>query len=63
MTEVKYVERNQVAEADQTQCELQSGAIWGLVRTTLHEWDTNPNNPPNEYEHDKNGNNSNYNYE
>ena len=40
-----------------TQCELQSGATWNLVRTTVHEWNDNPNDPPNEYEHDKKGKN------
>ena len=55
MTEVKYVETNQVVHALQTQCELQSGATWGLVRTTLVDWNTNPNDPPNEYEHKKEG--------
>ena len=55
MIEVKYVEQNQVVTLDQTQCELQSGATWGLVRTTLREWDSNPNDPPKEYEHRKEG--------
>ena len=55
MAAVKYVERNQVAKALQTQCELQSGATWGLVRTTLRDWNTNPNDPPNEYEHKREG--------
>jgi hypothetical protein len=54
MPEVKYVERNQEVHALQA-CLLQSGATWGLVRTTLEDWDTNPNDPPNEYSHDKNG--------
>ena len=54
MPEVKYVERNQEAKAFQA-CELQTGATWGLVRTTLRDWDGNPNNPPNDYSHDKNG--------
>ena len=55
MEGVKYVERDQAVKALQTECELQEGAPWGLVRTTLREWDTNPNDPPNEYEHSKNG--------
>ena len=55
MRGVKYVERNQIATIMQTQCELQSGATWGLVRTTLRDWNTNPNDPPNEYEHKKDG--------
>ena len=55
MEEVKYVETNQEVHALQAQCELQIGATWNLVRTTLHEWDTNPNDPPNEYSHDKKG--------
>ena len=55
MAEVKYVERNQVVKALQTQCEVQSGATWGLVRTTMRDWNTNPNDPPNEYSHDKKG--------
>ena len=54
MDEVKYVEKNQVVKAYQS-CEVQEGTTWGLVRTTLRDWDTNPNNPPNEYSHDKNG--------
>ena len=55
MEGVKYVEQNQIVKAMQTQCELQGGAPWGLVRTTLREWNDNPNNPPNEYEHNRNG--------
>jgi len=55
MPEVKYVERNQILKAFQTKCELQTGAIWNLVRTTLRDWDTNPDNPPNEYEHGRDG--------
>ena len=56
MKEVKYVERNQVVKASQVaDCELQTGATWGLVRTTLHDWNNNPNDPPNEYSHDKGG--------
>ena len=55
MAEVKYVERSQVVHALQTQCEVQNGATWGLVRTTLRDWNTNPNDPPNGYEHDKEG--------
>ena len=55
MKEVKYLERNQLVKALQTQCEIQSGAPWNLVRTTVHEWNDNPNDPPNEYEHDKKG--------
>ena len=59
MKEVKYVERNQVVKASQvTECELQTGATWGLVRTTLRDWNTNPNDPPNEYSHDRDGDNS-----
>ncbi len=55
MDEVKYIETNQIVKALQAQCDLQEGATWGLVRTTLRDWNTNPNNPPNEYEHDKEG--------
>ena len=55
MTEVKYVETNQVVRTSQFQCELQVGATWGLVRTTLREWDSNPNDPINDYEYNKNG--------
>ncbi len=55
MKGVKYVERDQIMKALQTECNLQVGATWGLVRTTLRDWNTNPNDPPNEYEHDKNG--------
>ena len=54
MPEVKYVERNQEMHALQS-CILQTGATWGLVRTTLRDWNTNPNDPPNEYSHDKQG--------
>lgn len=54
MTEVKYVARNMVARIMQV-CDLQNGAPWGLVRTTLRDWNTNPNDPPNEYEHNKEG--------
>ncbi len=55
MEGVKYVERNQIVTITQGRCELQIGATWGLVRTTLHDWDSNPNDPPNEYEHNKEG--------
>ena len=55
MEGVKYVEHNQIMKALQTECELQIGATWGLVRTTLHDWNTNPNDPPNEYEHNRKG--------
>ena len=54
MPEVKFVERNQEVKASES-CELQTGAPWGLVRTTLQYWDSNPSSPHSEYSYSKNG--------
>ena len=51
MEGVKYVECNQIMETLQTQCEVQKGAPWNLIRTTVHEWDI----PPNVYKYNKEG--------
>jgi len=37
MSHVKYVERSQVYKT-MADCTLQTGATWGIVRTTYHDW-------------------------
>ena len=54
IAEVKYVERNQVVKALQSDCETQYGAPWNLVRVRAgYNWDPDPNDPPNEFKYMK----------
>ena len=53
MEEVKYVEQNQIVTVAQSSCDMQKDTTWGLVRTTVHDWNTNPIHD--EYKYNKAG--------